>query len=119
MGVEKRKSKRIAISVKIVLTQLGNETSNKDTKSDVDVNVINISEGGIAFESEYNFEVNSYYNTVITLDNKDSIETVIEILRKEDSGNGEITYGCRFIVINPENKFKIDVYRIVSESKTE
>ena len=38
-------------------------------KNKADVHVVDISKGGIAFKSGYDFKVNSFYDTVITLAN--------------------------------------------------
>ena len=81
-----------------------------------DVDVINISKGGIAFKSDCKFELNTYYLTVITLDNKERIEAVVEIIRMENLGEAETTYGCRFVGISEEDQFRIEVYQLVYES---
>ncbi len=35
---------------------------------------------------------------------------------ENEDAEGDTTYGCRFIGLNPAMQFKIDVYEIVSES---
>ena len=115
MTIEKRKSRRTDISVMISIRQLG----DKFVSDTVEVHVIDISQDGIAFESDHNFKKNSYYDTVITLANKESISTVIEIVRDKNNGDKDTVYGCRFIGISPEDKFKISVYQIVDDSQRE
>jgi len=116
MGIEKRKSKRTDIDVTISLRRLDDKYVSGYSGDTIDVNVINISKDGIAFKSEYEFKLNTYHDTVITLDNKESFETVIEIIRMENMGELETTYGCRFVGINSEDRFKIEVYQIIYES---
>lgn len=119
MTIEKRKSRRTDISVMISIRQLGDKFLSGYSPDTVEVHVIDISQDGIAFESDHNFKKNSYYDTVITLANKESISTVIEIVRDKNNGDKDTVYGCRFIGISPEDKFKISVYQIVDDSQRE
>ncbi len=119
MGVERRRSKRIDIDVTVALRQLGDNYISGFSSETVTVNVIDISKDGVAFKSDYDFKLNSYYNTVITLENKESFEVVIEVVRKENRGEKETTYGCRFVGINADDQFKIEVYQIVNEHQKE
>lgn len=119
MTIEKRKSRRTDISVMISIRQLGDKFVSGYSPDTVEVHVIDISQDGIAFESDHNFKKNSYYDTVITLANKESISTVIEIVRDKNNGDKDNVYGCRFIGISPEDKFKISVYQIVDDSQRE
>ena len=48
--------------------------------------------------------------------NSESFEAFIEVIRMENLGEIETTYGCRFVGINSEDQFKIEVYQIVYES---
>ena len=74
MGIEKRKSKRTDVDVTISLRSLDDRYVSGYSGDTIDVNVINISKDGIAFKSEYEFKLNTYHDTVITLDNKESFE---------------------------------------------
>lgn len=116
MGIEKRRSKRTDISVNISLRQLGDNYVSGFAHDTVEVHVIDISRDGIAFTSEHEFKVNSFYDTIITLENKESIATVIEIIRSRNDGDKDTTYGCRFVGINTEDQFKIETYQIVDEN---
>ena len=116
MGMEKRRSKRTDISVRISLTQLGDNYVSGFAGESIEVDTLNISKDGIAFKSEVEFKLNTYHDTIITLENRDSFEAVIEIVRMENLGESKTTYGCRFVGITSEDQFKIDVYQIVYES---
>ncbi|MDO5403366.1 MAG: PilZ domain-containing protein [Eubacteriales bacterium] len=116
MGIEKRKSKRIDVDVKISLNELGDKFVSGFSNNLRSVHVINISKDGIAFKSDENLALNSFYDTMIKLDNSDTFEAVIEIIRMENLGEAKTTYGCRFVGINAEDRFKIDVYQIVCEA---
>ena len=117
MTIEKRKSKRTDISVQISIRQLGDNFVSGFSPESVEVQVIDISQDGIAFKSEHEFKLNSYYDTIITLANKESIATVIEIVRKGNEQDKYTTYGCRFVGVSPEDRFKINVYQIVDEAE--
>ena len=78
-----------------------------------DVHVVDISKGGIAFKSGYDFKVNSFYDTVITLANGEKLYVVVEILHRDSCENDEYMYGCRFVGIGAEDQFKIEAYQIV------
>lgn len=118
MGEERRLSKRTNIDVTISLLPIEQEKSTGLSGNAVSVNVVDISKTGMAFRSDEKFMLNTYYNALITLDNKENLQTVIEVIRAE-SRNNTIYYGCRFIGITPEEQFKIDVYQIVTENNPE
>lgn len=82
-------------------------------KNKADVHVVDISKGGIAFKSGYDFKVNSFYDTVITLANGEKLYVVVEILHRDSCENDEYMYGCRFVGIGAEDQFKIEAYQIV------
>lgn len=115
-GDWKRRSRRTDIDVTISLRQLDDKYVTGYSGDTVTVNVINISKDGIAFKSDYEFRLNTYYDTDIRLSNGESFEAVIEVIRMENLGEIETTYGCRFVGINSEDQFKIEVYQIVYES---
>ena len=117
MTIEKRKSRRTDISVEISIRQLGDNFVSGFSPESVEVHVIDISQDGIAFKSDHEFKLNSYYDIIITLANKESIATVIEIVRKGNEQDKYTTYGCRFVGVSPEDRFKINVYQIVDEAE--
>ena len=94
MGIEKRRSRRTDIDVTISLRQLDDKYVTGYSGDTVTVNVINISKDGIAFKSDYEFRLNTYYDTDIRLSNGESFEAVIEVIRMENLGEIETTYGC-------------------------
>lgn len=117
--LEKRKYKRSDLNVVIGIQQIEDKFPTGISSESVEVSVINISRGGIAFKSQREFKKNSFYGTTITMDNHDSFNAVIEIVRVENQGEPETTYGCRFVGISEESRFKIDVFQIVKEHNGE
>lgn len=112
MGAEMRKARRTDIDVTVSLNQLGVNAAER-IHNKADVHVVDISKGGIAFNSSYDFKVNSFYDTVITLANGEKLYVVIEILRRDPCENDEYMYGCRFVGMGAEDQFKIEAYQIV------
>lgn len=112
MGAEKRKARRTDVDVTVSLNQLGVNAADR-IYNKADVQVVDISKGGIAFKSGYDFKVNSFYDTVITLANGEKLYVVVEILHRDSCENDEYMYGCRFVGIGAEDQFKIEAYQIV------
>ena len=105
MGAEMRKARRTDIDVTVSLNQLGVNAADR-IQNKADVHVVDISKGGIAFKSGYDFKV-------ITLANGEKLYVVVEILHRDSCENDEYMYGCRFVGIGAEDQFKIEAYQIV------
>ena len=84
---------------------------NKDA---FEVEIVNISKDGLAFISGEKVELNTYYDTTITLWTKEKFQTVIEVIRMEDFDENQTLYGCRFIGIMPSDQLKIQIYEMVN-----
>lgn len=109
MGSERRKSKRVTVEAVLELKDM-----EKEGKKKLPVTVVNISSGGIAFKTDVELDMSDHYSTMINLNNCDRFEVVIQILRVTNSDNpdkpNEKTYGCRFIGLNSECEFKLNVF---------
>lgn len=115
--IERRKSKRMDISVSIKLKTIQEKSVSADINdNEFEVHVINISKDGIAFKSAEKMELNTFYDTTIELWDKETFDAVIEIIRMENLGVPETTYGCRFIGINAIKQYLIDVHQIIEEN---
>lgn len=116
---EKRWAKRMSIDANIKLRSIKNNKAaaynlNED---EMEVEVINISKGGMAFKTQELLPLNSYYDAKVVLWTKETFNAIIEIIRMENDGSSDdTTYGCKFVGITPADQFKIDVYQIVSET---
>ncbi len=120
MGIEKRRAKRVDVNAVISINRLDNgEYSHHEDSKKINVNIIDVSETGIAFSTQEPIEVNSYYNTDLDFDGCARIKAVVQIVRKDDSDTNNIIYGGRFIGISTEDQFRLSVFRIVSENKAE
>lgn len=118
MTQERRKSNRMDIDVRIQLNSVRNKGNlNALKKEAFDVEVINISKDGLAFQCSEKLELNTYYDTTVLLWTKEKFQTVIEIVRMENYGEEETLYGCRFIGIMPSDQLKIQIYEMISEQE--
>lgn len=116
MTQERRKSNRMDINVKIKLNSVKTNGNTADlNQEEFDVELVNISRGGLAFRSNEKLALNTYYDTTIVLWTKEKFQTVIEIVRMENYGGEKTLYGCRFIGIMPSDQLKIQIYEMVSE----
>ncbi len=120
MGIEKRRAKRVDVNAVISINKLNNgEYSHHVDSKKINVNIIDVSETGIAFSTQEPIEVNSYYNTDLDFDGCERIKAVVQIVRKDNSNPDNIIYGGRFIGISTEDQFRLSVFRIVSENQAE
>lgn len=103
---EKRRSKRMDIDVRISLRAI--DADDDDDSKTYDVDVINISKGGIAFKCDDDICVNGFYDTQITIWTKEKINAVIHVLRK----SGDNSYGGKFVGMSASDLFKIEVYEL-------
>ena len=116
MTQERRKSNRMDINVKIKLNSVKSNANTVNLKQEeFEVELVNISRGGLAFRSNEKLALNTYYDTTIVLWPKEKFQTVIEIVRMENYGDEKTLYGCRFIGIMPSDQLKIQIYEMVSE----
>lgn len=116
---ERRRSNRMKIDVTIKLDPVKNgdsDTSNLN-KDEFMVELVNLSKDGLAFKTEEKLKLNTYYDTNVILWTKETFNTVIEIVRMENYGDGPTLYGCRFIGIMPSDQLKIQIYEMISENK--
>lgn len=120
-GQDKRFSKRMEINAKIKLKSIGSKMAMFELNMDeIEVDVINISKGGMAFKTRERLPLNSFYDVNVVLWTKENIDSVIQIIRMESNEEDSyITYGCKFIGITAADQFKMDVYEIVSDVQTD
>lgn len=109
---EKRKHKRLDIDVSVELERL--DEDGVTTLKYVHVDVTDISRSGLGFKARKELEIGSYYDTKIQIWTKEVVDAVIEIVRRENAGDG-FRYGCRFIGMSDTDALKIDIYQIFND----
>ncbi len=115
MGVEKRRSRRLELNVKVKVRKIDTYEYLIPIKDEFEVDVVNVSKDGIAFKSTEKMLLNTFYNVDVVLWTKERFEAVIEIIRMESTDTDYTLYGCRFVGISSADQFKIDVYQIVKD----
>ena len=107
---EKRRSKRMAVDMKLEISNLFKQDNVVIKNIDAPIRVVNISKGGICFESEAMLPVGYYFNSKIELgDSTNALFAVIQIIRVEKKEEG-IFYGCQFIGMAPVLNYIFDEY---------
>lgn len=107
--MEKRKNKRLDMITAIELARL--DERGMATEKRVSANIMDISRGGIGFETRHPLEIGSCYDTKITLWSREIVSAVLEIVHGEEIENG-YRYGGEFIGISDSDAVKIDIYQV-------
>ncbi len=108
---EKRKNKRLDLSVDIELERL--DQDGITTLKYAHVEVTDISRTGIGFNSKTKLALDSFYNTKIQIWTGEILNTVLEIVR--ESGDGIYRYGGKFVGMTDVDALKIDIYQIFND----
>ena len=112
MSVERRRDKRLDLNVSVELERL--DDGGITTLKYATVKVADISKSGMGFDSKEKFEVGSFYDVRLQIWTKEVINTVIEILRVEETGNG-YHYGSAFVGLMETDALKIEIYQLFNE----
>lgn len=113
---EKRRAKRTGIEKNSKLRRINNSIEAKEVDEEAfEVEITNISKGGIAFKSQKEFDLETLFSANIILWTKETFDTIIKIVRIHKDAQGSNIYGCAFVGIAGDNEARIDVYQIVNE----
>lgn len=110
--MEKRKNKRVDMITDVELSRLNEDGTA--TEKRVNANILDISRGGIGFETAYPLEIGTYYDTKITLWSREMVNAVLEIVHGEELEKG-YRYGGEFIGISDSDALKIDIYQVFND----
>lgn len=113
--VEKRKHKRVVIQTTISALEISEVSAKKAQPFDIDI--FDISVGGIGFHSDRLLPLNSFYNADVRLLNGESFECIIKIVR--GFGSRTYTYGSEFISLSPADAYRIELYILLLEHSPE
>lgn len=109
---EKRKHKRLELDVSVELERL--DEDGVTTLRYLHVEVSDISRSGLGFISNKKLDVGTYYDTRIQIWNREVLDAVIEIIRREKMEDG-YKYGCVFVGLSDIDSLKIDIYQIFND----
>ena len=112
---EKRKHKRLDLDVRIELERVDSEDGVTTLKY-VHVDTTDISRSGIGFYCKHRLEVDTKYNAQIQIWTKEIVETVVQIVRREDvNQDGLCKYGGILTEMTDKDALKIDIYQIFKD----
>lgn len=107
--LEKRKSKRIPVRLKLEISSLFNQDNGMVTIVNTEIEVINISRTGIGFISESKLPTGFYFNACLEFGSEDSkLYCVVKILRTENADGDYTLYGCEFVGMAPVFSYIFD-----------
>ena len=92
---ERRKYERVEFHISLTVDQLYDQQEIKEIPAS-EIEVVNISEGGLGFVSAHKLEMNFYFNARIVIDNEKQFYSVLKIVHVEPEGD-KIYYGCEFV----------------------
>ncbi len=108
---EKRKNKRLPISLELSVSSLFKQDNVKAEVKDAPIIVTDISKGGIRFECDSILPVGYYFNAKLELGAQDcALYSVVKIIRSAEGEDGRIVYGCEFVGMAPVLGFIFDEY---------
>ena len=108
---EKRRARRMEMDAVLKLNSIQTQRDTAGlSHEEFSVNVLNVSTSGVAFKSKQELKLNTYYDLELVLWTKTKFNSVVEVVRMESIGSGDILYGCRFIGMKPSQELEIQIY---------
>ncbi len=109
---ERRKHKRLELDVSIQLQCISE--GEITTEQYLHVDVVNASEGGIAFKTKHELKVGTCYDTKLTIWTKEEIKTVVKIVRMTEKED-DYEYGCIFVGLSNSDALKFKIYHMIHD----
>ena len=94
--IDMRRERRWPASLKLEISSLFKQDNEKIENVDAPIEVIDVSHAGIGFRTQSVLPVGYYFNARLVLGEKDALNCVVRILRKQEDGDGFI-YGCEIV----------------------
>ncbi|NLO10508.1 MAG: PilZ domain-containing protein [Clostridiales bacterium] len=107
---EKRRAKRMPIKLSLEISDLYKQDHVHVININAPIEVINISKSGIGFNSESILPVGYYFNASINLGEKETLHSVIKIIRSQPLEDRLTMYGCEFVGMAEILSFIFDAY---------
>lgn len=108
---EKRRSKRLPVTIKLHVSSLFKQDNVKVEGLDAPIEVFNISQSGIGFKSTCNLPLDYYFNARIELGSPDScLYTVVKVIRQQRLEDNMYIYGAEFIGMPSVLSYIFDEY---------
>lgn len=98
MGVEKRRSKRIPITMHLDVSSLFKQDNVHVKNINAPIEITDISRNGIGFVTKSVLPIGFYFNSRLEFEKKnDSLNCVVQIVRRKQKDDGTTLYGCEFV----------------------
>lgn len=107
---EKRKSKRMPIHLSLEINDLYKQDYVHVINLNAPIEVTNISKTGIGFKSESKLPLGYYFNASINLGDKETLHSVVKIIRDQPIDDRLTIYGCEFVGMAEILSFIFDAY---------
>ena len=112
---EKRRFNRLDIAVEIEIERIDQE--DMTTVRYLKVKTLDISKGGIGFESDYDFAIGATFTAFITIWTGEKLQTIFKVIRKNEAEDGNFHYGCIFVGMQDSDALKIQIYEMLENKK--
>ena len=106
---EKRKSKRFVLEASIAMERIDGAK-----KKNVPISVLDASKTGVGFSCNEILEMNSVYKMRLKIWTGDVIDTLVNIVRFDNSGS-DYVYGGVFIGMPESDTSKISIYELFEQ----
>ena len=112
---EKRKGKRTDLDINVSLGIITEDAEAE--KQYIDVEITDVSKGGLAFKSSERLLVGDCFDARIEIWTKEVLDAVIKVVRCQESEDeeGEYLYGCIFVGMTDADALKIQIYQMFNE----
>lgn len=98
MGAEKRRSKRIPITMHLDVSSLFKQDNVHVKNINAPIEITDISRNGIGFVTKSVLPIGFYFNSRLEFEKKnDSLNCVVQIVRRKQKDDGTTLYGCEFV----------------------
>ena len=107
---EKRKNRRFVLEA-----ELSMERIDGTKKKFVPITVTDVSKTGMGFMCDEILEMNSVYKIKLKIWTGDTIDTLVNIIRFDNSGD-DYVYGCIFVGMPDNDASKISIYEMFEKA---
>ncbi|MBR0163465.1 MAG: PilZ domain-containing protein [Lachnospiraceae bacterium] len=109
---ERRKSKRLELTSKLIIRPLG---ASKDNPESVTITVVDCSRHGLGFSSDRHLTIGDNYEAYLTIWTKEVLHVFLQIVRGEKKADDLFSYGSVFIGMPEAERQRISVYETVQD----
>lgn len=109
MSLERRKYERLPIDCNLKVSKLFKQAVDKVELVDAQINVTDISKGGIGFTSKNVLPIGCYFDATIGLDEKEYFRCVVKVVRCMEIDSG-FFYGAEFVGLAGFLAHKVEKY---------